>query len=73
MNIGDVKKVAVMGSGEMGHGIAEVLLLGGYTVNMRDVEQKFLDKGLAKIKKSFEKMEQKPFLSNAEDVGEARC
>ena len=64
MNIEDVKKVAVMGSGEMGHGIAEVLLLGGYTVNIRDIEQRFLDRGLAKIKESFDKMEQKQRISS---------
>lgn len=68
MNIEDVKKVAVMGSGEMGHGIAEVLLLSGYKVNIRDVEQKFLDRGLTKIKESFDKMEQKQKLSSQKIV-----
>ena len=44
MKVEDVKKVAVMGAGDMGHGIAEVALLAGYKVALRDIEQRFVDK-----------------------------
>ncbi|MBM4445975.1 MAG: 3-hydroxyacyl-CoA dehydrogenase family protein [Chloroflexi bacterium] len=59
MKVEDIKKIAVMGAGDMGHGIAEVALLAGYKVAMRDIEQRFVDKGLARIKESLEKLVEK--------------
>ena len=32
MNIDDIKTIAVIGAGDMGHGIAEVALIAGYKV-----------------------------------------
>ena len=32
MNINDIKNIAVIGAGDMGHGIAEVALIAGYRV-----------------------------------------
>ncbi len=43
MKVEDIKKIAVMGAGDMGHGIAEVALLSGYKVAMRDIEQRFIE------------------------------
>lgn len=51
----EIKKVAVMGAGDMGHGIAQVALMNGYKVALRDIEQKFIDKGVQGIKDSLEK------------------
>lgn len=59
MKVEDVKKIAVMGAGDMGHGIAEVALLAGYKVAMRDIEQRFVDKGLSRIKESLDKLTEK--------------
>jgi enoyl-CoA hydratase/3-hydroxyacyl-CoA dehydrogenase len=59
MKVEDIKKVAVMGAGDMGHGIAEVALLGGYKVALRDIEQRFVDKGLSRIKESLAKLVEK--------------
>jgi len=59
MKVEDIKKVAVMGAGDMGHGIAEVALLGGYKVALRDIEQRFVDKGLSRIRESLDKLTQK--------------
>jgi len=56
MKVEDIKKVAVMGAGDMGHGIAEVALLAGYKVALRDIEQRFVDKGLSRIKESLDKL-----------------
>ena len=39
MNIDDIKTVAVIGAGDMGHGIAEVALIAGYRVFLRDINQ----------------------------------
>lgn len=51
----EIKKIAVMGAGDMGHGIAEVALMNGYTVALRDIEQRFIDRGVQGIKDSLEK------------------
>jgi len=59
MKVEDIKKIAVMGAGDMGHGIAEVALLAGYKVAMRDIEQRFIDKGFARIKDSLDKLVEK--------------
>jgi enoyl-CoA hydratase/3-hydroxyacyl-CoA dehydrogenase len=59
MKVEDIKKIAVMGAGDMGHGIAEVALLAGYKVALRDIEQRFVDKGLIRIKESLEKLVEK--------------
>jgi enoyl-CoA hydratase/3-hydroxyacyl-CoA dehydrogenase len=59
MKVEDIKKIAVMGAGDMGHGIAEVALLAGYKVALRDIEQRFVDKGLTRIKESLEKLVEK--------------
>lgn len=59
MKVEDIKKIAVMGAGDMGHGIAEVALLAGYKVALRDIEQRFVDKGLSRIKESLNKLTEK--------------
>jgi len=59
MKTEDVKKIAMIGAGDMGHGIAACCLLGGYKVVLRDIEQKYVDKGMAGIKASFDKFKEK--------------
>ena len=39
-----VKNITVLGSGVMGHGIAQVSATAGYNVVLRDIKQEFLDK-----------------------------
>ncbi len=51
----EVKKIAVIGSGAMGNGIAQVGIMAGFTVAMHDIEQRFVDKGVGTIKKSLAK------------------
>ena len=51
----EIQKIAVMGAGDMGHGIVQTALMSGYKVAMRDIEQRFIDKGVAGIKDSLEK------------------
>lgn len=50
-----IKKIAVLGAGQMGNGIAQVCAQAGYEVTMRDIDQKFIDKGIATIKKNLER------------------
>jgi 3-hydroxybutyryl-CoA dehydrogenase len=45
----NIHKVAVLGAGTMGNGIAHVFARGGYQVILRDVEQRFLDRAIAAI------------------------
>lgn len=49
------RTVAVLGAGTMGHGIAHVAALAGCTVRLRDLEQRFVDKGLAAIRANLDK------------------
>ncbi len=63
MNIDDIKTVAVIGAGDMGHGIAEVALMAGYKVFMRDINQEFVDRGVARIHDSLEKLVSKEKVS----------
>jgi len=45
----DIQRVAVLGAGTMGNGIAHVFARGGFHVVLRDVEQRFLDRALSAI------------------------
>ncbi len=59
MKAEDVKVVAVLGAGVMGHGIAEVAALAGCEVNLYDIEDKFVKSGLEKIRWSLSKFAEK--------------
>ena len=54
----------------MGHGIAQVSAMAGYNVVLRDIEQKFLDKAMEKIKWSLDKLVSKEKISqvDADDI-----
>src|SRR5437762_7742031 len=58
-----IKKVGVLGCGLMGSGIAQVSAQAGYETVVVEVEQKFLDKGMAGIDKSLGKFVEKGKLS----------
>jgi len=51
-----IKNITVLGSGVMGHGIAQVSATAGYNVVLRDIKQEFLDKAMEKIKWSLDKL-----------------
>ena len=51
----EIKTVGVIGAGTMGNGIAHVFGKCGYDVLLVDVEQRFLDRGLATIRKNLER------------------
>jgi len=61
-----VKNITVLGSGVMGHGIAQVSATAGYNVVLRDIEQGFLDKAMEKIKWSLDKLVTKEKISKEE-------
>ena len=46
MTIDSIETVAVLGAGTMGNGIAHVFARAGYNVILRDVEERFLQRGI---------------------------
>ncbi len=55
MNLDSIKTVAVLGAGTMGNGIAHVFARSGFTVILRDIDQRFLDRALDTIGKNLER------------------
>lgn len=51
-----MNKVAVIGAGTMGNGIAHVFAQSGYNVNLVDISQDALDKAIATITKNLDRM-----------------
>ena len=51
----EIRRVGVIGAGTMGNGIAHVFARNGFPVVLCDVEQRFLDRGLATIDKNLER------------------
>jgi 3-hydroxyacyl-CoA dehydrogenase len=58
----DVKKIAVIGAGTMGHGIAQSFAQAGYQVSMMDNAQPSLERGLSLIESSLGTMAQEDIL-----------
>jgi len=61
-----LKNITVLGSGVMGHGIAQVSATAGYNIVLRDIKQEFLDKAMEKIKWSLDKLVSKEKISEEE-------
>lgn len=51
-----MKKIAVIGAGTMGNGIAHVFAQSGYEVNLIDIQQSNLDKAVATITKNLDRL-----------------
>lgn len=51
----EIQRVGVIGAGTMGNGIAHVFARGGFDVVLCDVEQSFLDRGLATVAKNLDR------------------
>ena len=63
MKIEDLKTVAVLGAGTMGHGIAQVAVVAGYAVFVRDLSNEILENAKANIKSSLERLVKRGRLS----------
>ena len=61
-----MKKVAVIGAGTMGNGIAHTFAQSGYEVALIDLSQASLDKGIATITKNLDRMVAKERISEAD-------
>ena len=54
-----INKIVILGSGLMGHGIAQISAMAGYRVTLRDVEKSYLERGMDRIKWSLDKLVEK--------------
>ncbi len=63
MKIQDVKLVGVVGAGQMGNGITQVLAQFGYSVRMMDVSSSAIEKGIATISGSCDRLVKKSLMS----------
>ncbi|MFY0673154.1 MAG: 3-hydroxybutyryl-CoA dehydrogenase [Bacteroidia bacterium] len=58
-----MQKIAVIGSGTMGNGIAHVFAQNGYQVNLIDISEKSLEKAIATITKNLDRLVAKERIS----------
>jgi len=69
----EIRKIGVIGAGQMGSGIAQVAAQAGYEVVLRDLETSFIERGLSSIKRSIGKLLEKGRLDqSAHDAALAR-
>ncbi|MBZ5703372.1 MAG: 3-hydroxybutyryl-CoA dehydrogenase [Acidobacteriia bacterium] len=66
MTVDAIKIVAVLGAGTMGNGIAHVFARAGFSVILRDVEPRFLDRGLETIARNLDREIKKGKLAEAD-------
>lgn len=50
----EIKKIGVIGAGQMGNGIAQVAAQSGHEVVMRDIEDRFIEAGMKNIEKNLD-------------------
>ena len=68
-----IKTIGVIGSGQMGNGIAHVCAVSGYDVRMMDINEEQLDKGMKMIEKNLDRQVSKGKVeADARDAALAR-
>jgi 3-hydroxybutyryl-CoA dehydrogenase len=66
-----IKRIGVIGAGLMGSGIAQVASQSGFEVHLMDVEERFIQKGIATIEKNLKRIVDKSVITSA-DAGDIR-
>ena len=61
-----MKNIAVIGAGTMGNGIAHTFAQSGFKVQLIDISQDSLDRGMATISKNLDRMVAKERISEAD-------
>jgi 3-hydroxybutyryl-CoA dehydrogenase len=61
-----VKKIGVIGAGQMGHGIALVSAKAGFEVLIQDIKDEFVEKGICRIDKFLSRSIEKGKISDAD-------
>ncbi len=59
----EIKKIGVVGAGQMGHGIAQVCATAGFDVYLMDMNKDALDRAMKKVETSFAKLVERKKLS----------
>jgi 3-hydroxybutyryl-CoA dehydrogenase len=62
----EIKKVFVIGAGQMGNGIAQVTAQAGYDVTMSDIKDEFVQKGMDTISRSLDRSVKKGTMTEAD-------
>lgn len=70
MNLNEIQTVAVIGSGIMGHGIAQSFIMGGYAVRLHDINEAILETAEAHIRNSLALFRQADLIA-AEEIEKA--
>jgi 3-hydroxybutyryl-CoA dehydrogenase len=65
----EIRKIAVIGAGTMGAGIAQTCAAAGFQVSMRDIEQRLVDGGFRRIREPLAKRVEKGKMTQAEVDG----
>jgi 3-hydroxybutyryl-CoA dehydrogenase len=66
MKVEEIRTVAVLGAGIMGHGIAQSFLMGGFSVNLYDVQETILETAKAHIRRNLELFRQAGLIQGRE-------
>ena len=64
----EIKKVGVLGCGLMGSGIAQVSATAGFDVSVLEIDQRYIEKGFAAVRKSLEKLAAKGAIAESPDT-----
>ncbi|MFA5860731.1 MAG: 3-hydroxyacyl-CoA dehydrogenase/enoyl-CoA hydratase family protein [Candidatus Thermoplasmatota archaeon] len=62
----DIRTLAVLGAGDMGHGVAELAALSGIDVWLRDIDAVALDRAMGKVRASLDKLVQRQRATGAQ-------
>jgi 3-hydroxybutyryl-CoA dehydrogenase len=68
MTVDEIRTIAVLGAGTMGNGIAHVFARSGYNVILRDVETRFIDRGMETISKNLDREVKKGIIAEPEKL-----
>ncbi len=66
VNLADLRKIAVVGAGTMGAGIAQACAAAGFQVAMRDIDQRLVDGGFRRIREPLQKRVERGKMTQAE-------
>lgn len=62
----EIKNVGIVGAGQMGNGIAQVAAASGFSVMMQDISESALEKGMATIANSLDRLIKKGSMTDAQ-------
>ena len=54
MNVDDIRRIAVIGAGLMGHGVAQEFAVAGYEVHLHDLTDKHLEQAIKDIQRDLQ-------------------